>query len=57
MIKIYLNPTCKWVVMKSEAILVTTIKGKVEDDTDEISWGGPGEGDGDTNSFNVWDEE
>ena len=55
--KIYSNPTCKWMVMTSEKILVTSIIGIYAEDPDEIGWGGVGNGGGDANSFSVWGEE
>jgi hypothetical protein len=53
--KTYLNPSCKLMVMKNEAIMATTVVGGGEGD---MGWGGEGDGSGaDANQINVWGEE
>ena len=45
--KTYLNPSCKYIEIKSEGIMAGTEPGP----------GGPGGGGGDINQFNVWGDE
>ena len=52
--KTYLNPACKLMVMKNEAIMATTVVGGGDGD---MGWGGQGDGGGDVNKINVWGEE
>ena len=54
--KTYLNPSCKLMVMKNEAIMATTVIGGGEGG--DMGWGGEGDGTGgDANQINVWGED
>ena len=54
--KTYLNPSCKFIEIKSEGIMAGTNKGP-GGGPGAGGPGGPGGGGGDINQFNVWGDE